>query len=691
MATSHGTPNSSGRPAHPYLDFALASGFTYMGAREWEWVARAKDVQTWLPLLVEFRPGKIPRNEGETALAAFAQLRWLDSRFRESKSVKVPWTFLHPPAVLAATPEFNYCVLLVRHEAISTVIRTPEWEKIIMRADLGPRIFLPPPPKSTPIEIPPIPAKACPPLAQRTLTRAVIGIIDHGIAFAHPRFFNGNTSRIASIWLQDLDAVGTAEFPGKEFSAAEVQQALAKAKGDEEAVYKDLGVLDFAVDGYKALGRRRSHGTHVLDLAANENLDLGDETLPIIAVDMPDEAIGDPAGSTLTVHAAWGLVYLLKRAEEMRRNDETLPVVANISYGPHEGPHDGSAALERFMDWLTELTADSCTPLQVVLAAGNSRQSRTHASFELCASGTEELSWRLQPGSLTPSFMEIWLSDTPGADVEVTLTSPSTATLPISVSVDPGKPKHEFPGGGQPPLLIAHYVSAGVVRTNVLLFVAPTAADPESGNAHPVAEHGVWTVKIKNRSAHDLVVDAWIKRGDTQHGRRAKGRQSYFDDENYRRLDNFGRPVLFDPAPGTPTYVKRRNTLSGIATGKETIVVGGYRRSDNSPVSYTSAGGQAIVGRPHENPNWVSASDDARAHSGLLGAGTRAGAWCAMNGTSAAAPLTTRKFAIAWIAGAARPTLPLGGLKDPNRVPVPDRPVVTGRGLLESPRRRGRP
>lgn len=682
MATSHGSRQQSDRPAHPYLDFAVATDFMYMGGREW--IAREGEVQTWLPLLVQFRPDRVQRKGSETALAAFVQLWWLDSVPHDQ--VTVPDLFLDPPSVIANDPNFNYCILLVRHLSMSALARTTEWEDVILRADLGPPIFVPHAPKRGK----PAPnLKACP--EQGSLTRAVIGVIDHGIAFAHPRFFNGNTSRIAFIWLQDLDAVGTSEFPGKEFSGAEIQQVLANAGGDEETVYKDTGVLNFAVDGYKALGRRKSHGTHVLDLAANENLVLGDEKLPIIAVDMPDEAIGDPAGSTLAVHAAWGLVYLLKRAEGLRRDDETLPVIANISYGPHEGPHDGGAALEGFMDWITVLAAGSCTPLQIVLAAGNSRQSRTHAAFELCAKGTEELSWRLQPGSLTPSFMEIWLSETPDASVRVTLTSPSTATLKVSVTVDQDNQSDRVPKQGDPKLLIARYVSAGVTRTSVLLCIAPTAADPASKSAHAVAEHGVWTVKIENRGSNDLSVDAWIKRGDTQRGRRAMGRQSYFDDKNYRRLDDFGRAILFDPAVGVQSYVKRRNTLSGIATGKETIVVGGYRRSDNSPADYTSAGGQAIVGRPHENPNWVAASDDSHARPGLLGAGTRAGAWCAMNGTSAAAPLTTRKIALTWIAGAKPPVLPLPGLKIPNRVPVPDRPMVAGRGLLESPRRLGRP
>ena len=54
------------------------------------------------------------------------------------------------------------------------------------------------------------------------------------------------------------------------------------------------GGLGFSTGGFKALARRRSHGTHVLDLAAGDNPAANMMNLPIIAVDMPDEAVGDP-------------------------------------------------------------------------------------------------------------------------------------------------------------------------------------------------------------------------------------------------------------------------------------------------------------------------------------------------------------------------------------------------------------
>ena len=546
--------------------------------------------------------------------------------------------------------------------------------------------------------------------------RVVTAVIDQGIAFAHSRFSHATGTRIAYLWQQDLmsdvgppDISATAltkaaiyaalpavmaNTPGLELTAAAIDAGMNLSRsrgGDEEMVYRAIGRMNFAMDGFKPLARRRSHGTHVLDLAAGEDPKSDGALRPIIAVDMPEDAVGDPAGSSLTIHAAWGLIYILARAEAMRSADERLPVVVNISYGPHDGPHDGSSLFERFADALIKLFDNTETPLRIVLAAGNSRQSRAHARFSLDKKDdAQAMQWRLQPGGLTPSFMEIWLPPVNGAEVSVTLRSPRGEQMTVLPDKQPVPVSN---AAGQ--LIGAEYVPANPPwwpRASVLLCIAPTAIDPSGAGNQPVAASGLWTVTVTNLSDSTLDIDAWIRRSDTPGGRRAKGRQSYFDDPNYERFYPSTRPRKFDP-PGSTSYVTRQGTLSGIATGAATYVIGGYRRMDMSPAWYSSAGPVApSATRTMKAPNWLAPSDDAPSYPGVLAAGTRSGARVAMNGTSAAAPQAARYYAGEFAAGSTPDAVPPAGLLPvSSEVPAADRPLVAGDGLMDLPGTRGRP
>ena len=109
---------------------------------------------------------------------------------------------------------------------------------------------------------------------------------------------------------------GRAGHAGTQIRRWQIDNAVRQARTDgktDESVYRDLGVLDMRAEGYKPMAHRQTHGTHVLDMASGYEIDSAPKTQPIIAVEMPEVAVGDPAGSTLTVHAAWGLAYILWR------------------------------------------------------------------------------------------------------------------------------------------------------------------------------------------------------------------------------------------------------------------------------------------------------------------------------------------------------------------------------------------
>jgi hypothetical protein len=124
--------------------------------------------------------------------------------------------------------------------------------------------------------------------------------------------------------------------------------------------------------------------------------------------------------------------------------------------------------------------------------------------------------------------------------------------------------------------------------------------------------------------------------------------------------------------------VKRGQTLSGIATGQKTRVIGGYRNSDIYPVFYSSHGTRNLGGSP-VGPDRLTCCDESDVLPGVHAAGTRSGSVMAMNGTSAAAPQATRWIAREWLQTGGRPGLPTGLF-----VPTlsPGRPVPLGELLF---------
>ena len=648
-------------PYSPYLEWAIATKFRYC--------RRGK----WLPLLVRFdskalitRHRQVSGNKITiTPLNLFRQLNWLGEKWRDK--VRIAQPFFQLPAALERSSEVDFGVILFPLEpqldVLSGVLADPGWLDTIVEAIPGPPIgnesmtwtYRKP--------------EACWRRLLRFLLvparRVLMAVLDEGIAYAHERFRDGNKSRIEYLWRQDR---------GDDLTAAEIEAGLAmvtsNGRTDEDLLYEGFGDIDFSADGFKALARRRSHGTHVLDLAAGARSDNAPKNRPIVAVELPSEAVGDPSGTPLYAHILMGLIYVLVRAEDLRLCRK-LPVVVNISYGPQQGPHDGSSVFERILELLIQLTAQT-TPLTIVLAAGNSRQSRTHARFPIALGQAEEIGWRLQPEDLTPSFVEFWV--TPAGlkpvKVSVTVTSPHGDRVVVSEDdTDQG-----FPLAAQPESQIfrAIYqpVTSSAGRTRVVVMVLATA-NSQPFSTDPVAPAGRWTVRIDNAGEEKVEVEGWISRDGPIGGRPAHGRQSCFDDEKYRRNDRDGRPYDFDKVR---SYVTRERTLSGIATGPSPIVVGGFRRkpgfqpqlgdprapTPDMPATYSSMGEASGITPVRKGPTALGPSDDSLMCPGIIAAGTRSGSAVAMNGTSVAAPNLARYVADEIANGnTAMPPLPL--------------------------------
>ncbi len=553
----------------------------------------------------------------------------------------------------------------------------------------------------------------------------VVGIIDDGIAFAHERFRNGDKTRIEYLWIQDgVPPSGLLPF-GREMRAdgggplndinALLQSCIFAGQIDEDEVYRRSGVLDFARPGHKSVGLRATHGAAVMDIAAGDPSTVGCDDRPIIAVQLPTDAVRDTSLDGLQSCLVLGIFYILVRSIAVGRKLGTgpLPVVINLSFGNIAGPHDGTSWIERIIDGLLETWRKFVGPMELVLPSGNSHLSRCHAKFKFSASrsasaprATVRLPWRVLPDDRTSSYLEIWLphQTAPVANDRIRVrviapggAAPANATDWIG---ETGPARVQYPAGGTGWCEIRYYLTPPpTLRAVFRIFLQPTASHEytASGPAVPVAASGVWTVEIENiLFGPDEAVEAWIQRDDTPFTYPRLGRQSYFDDPSYARFDDSGRPIEVDDPD---CIVKRDGTINAIATGHEPLVIGGFLRKELRPVEYSSGGPvtkSAAASLSRKGPDALSVSDDSAGHKGVLAAGTRSGTVIAMSGTSIAAPRITRWVASKLAAGKVDARSELQNLANefesgpPPLPPLPNRPDEKrggkGRVLLNSVR-----
>lgn len=468
-----------------------------------------------------------------------------------------------------------------------------------------------------------------------------IGILDDGIAFAHPRFGSGNRqTRIQAIWIQEL--AGRTGKAGPEFGRmigkATIDADLA-AGLSEAAIYRKHGALDFRQAGHKPLAARLSHGTHVLDLAAGAPPGREIANRPIFAVQLPPEATADTSGTTMGSFVLQGMRQIMHWADLYRPG---IPLVINFSYGMFAGPKDGSHPLERAMAALVNERNTAGAPTILVLPSGNNYQTRTTAAFTLDHGQEETLDWRLPPDDRTPSYVEFWIDpEATNMVAEPVLVSIVVAaeTRPLTMKPQVGK-VHVLRRNGH--AVAGLYAERHGDRLRLVLAVNGTARHDLEAAPAPA---GTWALTIENAGSTAITVHAYVQRDDTPSGYPLRGRQSLFDHPHAHGRDALtGRYDRFEK--DCPLTLEE--TLSAIATGTDTIVVGAAVESAGiAPASYTSSG--PSPGRAQ--PDCSAIADQGIRHWGILAAGTWGGTVAAMRGTSVAAPQVARKIADALASG----------------------------------------
>lgn len=486
----------------------------------------------------------------------------------------------------------------------------------------------------------------------------IVAVIDDGIGFANERFrLSNKISRVEYFWdmrvpPKESDTPGCSN--GRLLRKSEIDELLDKYHADEKEIYRCCGMIDPRAERRQPLKYAVTHGTHILDLAAGfdfrEDKDLQRaKKRPIIAVQMPSEVVAERSDAFTS---AWLRIALnkirhlsMELAHRIAHKNGTelkcLPIVVNFSFGTLAGPHDGESPVElAIRDFIAGYRSLPGNPqCEFVIPAGNGHLSRTIAQIKVPPRGKiEALPWRVQPDDKTSSYVQIWLPNCSAGKQQVSVSLHPPNGGPVVSKRTKLDHALEWRIDGEVYARLYHQNVAradGRFRERILIAIRGTASD----NGEPVCPSGVWKIDIRPEILQPgETIDVRIRRDDSLFGQRQTGRQSYFDHSQYVRFEPESGRIRTDVSREKGP-VTRLGTLNGYAAGKLPLVVGGYRRSDGIPATY-SGSGPTTSGKV--GPVLAAICEESPSHSGVIASGTYSGSTGVLNGTSVAAPAVAR-------------------------------------------------
>lgn len=486
-------------------------------------------------------------------------------------------------------------------------------------------------------------------------------VIDDGIAFAH-NFFRSDLMR-SRVAFANILATPTKEeeartSAGRILDQTRIDRLLRQNTYckllDEEQFYRDVGLFGAYEGAISSTALSRSHGSHVMGLAAGYEMDAAPENRPILCALLPSLVTEDSTGQSLLPSLTLALKRLTRQAARfVLPNGKRPPVVFNFSYGNFSGPHDGTNAVE--LEFEKYFSDERDQLRRLVLPVGNGNLSQTHGQVRF-DKGPHYLDLLVHPDDRTPSFTEMWMpysgpSPLP-ALIEVTVTTPGGLTSePVRVSGEYDQVLCDC-DDKEVARLAYRFAEWPTERGVIVLSTRPTA----SLTSARLAPSGQWRIKMTPLDINPAdCVEVWVARDETIPGFRPGGKQSYFNNPDYVRYGPLGAPLAVDPAKGD-SPVRRAGIQSGITTGGTPLVVAGYAQSNRLLADYSAAGPiTAVRGAAHASrcgPDAAAKSDASPALPGVLSAGTRSGSLVRMNGTSVAAPRVARLVVAAIAQGA---------------------------------------
>lgn len=558
--------------------------------------------------------------------------------------------------------EIGYCTAQLTADYCRAVLCDPQrrYGQMIERFELQMPILPGRPRTPMPTSVPPGPAHP----QRRTAGRTLIGVIDSGCPFAHEALRLAGSTRILRIWDQDdqpafstphLAGVRPSDFGyGCEVSRQQLDALAGECTRNgvvaESACYERAGCAD--------LRTRFAHGAAVLGLLAHP-LSLGARTgrshrdpptwMPaddeasradIVFVQLPRDCVQDSSSAGLGRFLLDGLRYILSCA-----GDDTERIVVNISDGSSRGTHDGNSIIEKAIVALTQ-DHPRRQGLHVVLAAGNAHDEERHAQLDLAACASAATVLRLQPGSESPSYVNLRLPPE-SQDIVIRITPPGRSEDAIG-EVGDGEAR-AWPNAGAPVCAVIRQASRPGCVSGALIAFAPTVSTDVNA---PMAPSGDWHIELRSASAFASATESTthlhISRNQTNPGALSRGRQAVFVDVDgsYAPMRHLRTPKE-DASRPPLSPIRRAGTLSSLATGpagKNVWVAAGYILSSGNPSLYSAAGPALGGSAQRAGPDVSAATDGSPALAGVRAMGVRSGETVQVVGTSFAAPQVAREL-----------------------------------------------
>lgn len=431
----------------------------------------------------------------------------------------------------------------------------------------------------------------------------IIGIIDvEGFDWAHPEFIDqAGNSRFIRIWDQGaMKGQRPKGFDyGRVISAADMAAALADAKQAHVSPH------DLEPQSQMAVG---SHGTHVASIAAGARGICSKAEIAAVLVSLPDDDLARRTTFYDSTRLLDAVYYLLDVAGKR-------PISINISLGTNGHAHDGSSALDRWIDALLAEPGRS-----ICVAAGNAGQERPeaptdigymlgriHASSRIAAQGLDHvLEWEIVGDRIkdaSENEMEIWYE----------------AQDRFAISIRP--PNGDWIGPVEPGEFLENFQ----LPDRTMLSIYNELHHPANG-ANYIAIYltpflsralvvgvtaGVWQVRLHGRVIRDGNFHAWIERDDPA---------------------DLGDGAYFWPSFFTSTSNVDVSSVSSLACGQRTISVANLDE-ERRRAHVSSSQGPTRDGRP--KPDVAAPGTNIVAANGF---GDPGEPWISMTGTSMASP-----------------------------------------------------